>query len=166
MLKLTFRPNYWTLIRRIKTYINLEKIFILEAKLYVSTYKRSPKLKEITLESFLDGVRRTLSGLVEHMLEFLNFNKFTDRLDTFYAKLYIAEYIALWKIFVIILSVFHGQPSVERGFNTNADMVDHNQSDHSLMALRMAHDHMRSYEVGPRDMKINKERRQSRGKSR
>ena len=30
----------------------------------------------------------------------------------------------------------------------------------------MAHDYMRSYEVGPRDMKINKERRQSRGKSR
>ena len=45
-------------------------------------------------------------------------------------------------------------------------MVDHNQSDHSLMALRMANDYMRSYEVGPRDMKINKERRQPRGKSR
>ena len=114
MLKLTFRPNYWTLIRRIKTYINLEKIFILEAKLYVSTYKRSPKLKEITLESFLDGVRRTLSGLVEHMLEFLNFNKFTDRLDIFYAKLSTAEYSALWKVFVIKFCLFHDQSAVER----------------------------------------------------
>ena len=57
---------------------------------------------------------------------------------------------------------------VKRGFNTNADMVTDNQSDHSLMALRMMHDHihMRSYEVGPQDMKINKELRQSAGKSR
>ena len=39
------------------------------AILYVSTYKRSLKFKESILKSFLDGVRRTLSGLVEHMLE-------------------------------------------------------------------------------------------------
>ena len=47
-------------------------------------------------------------------------------------------------------------------------MVTDNQSDHSLMALRMMYDHihMRSYEVGPQDMKINKELRQSAGKSR
>ena len=46
------------------------------AKLYVSTYKRSPKFKESTLKSFLDGVRRTLSGLVEHMLENVSINTF------------------------------------------------------------------------------------------
>ena len=39
------------------------------AKLYFSTYKRSPKFKESTLKSFLDGLSRTLSGLVEHILE-------------------------------------------------------------------------------------------------
>ena len=98
--------------------------------------------------------------------KFLNFNKFTDRLDNFYAKLSIAEYSALWKVFVIIFCMFHGQSAVERGFNTNADMVADNQSDHSLMALRMVDDHIRSYEVGPHDMKINKELRQSVGKSR
>ena len=37
-------------------------------KLYFSTYKRSPKFKESTLKSFLDGLSRTLSGLVEYML--------------------------------------------------------------------------------------------------
>ena len=31
------------------------------SKLYFSTYKRSPRFKESTLKSFLDGVRRTLS---------------------------------------------------------------------------------------------------------
>ena len=39
------------------------------AKLYVFTYKRSRKFKESTLKPFLDGVCRTLSGLVEHMPE-------------------------------------------------------------------------------------------------
>ena len=52
--------------------------------------------------------------------------------------------------------MFHGQSAFELGFNANADMVADNQSDHSLMALFMVHDHIRSYEVGPCDMKINK----------
>ena len=38
------------------------------AKLYVSTYKRSPKFKNGTLKSLLDGVHRTLSRLIKHML--------------------------------------------------------------------------------------------------
>ena len=37
------------------------------------------------------------------------------------------------------------------------NVVADNQSDYSLVALHMVHDHMRSYEVGPHDMKINKE---------
>ena len=45
-------------------------------------------------------------------------------------------------------------------------MVADNHSDYSLMALRMVHDHMLTYEVGPHDMKINKELRQFVGKSR
>ena len=38
--------------------------------------------------------------------------------------------------------------------------------DYSLMALHMVHDHMRSYGVGFRGIKINKELPQSVGKSR
>ena len=61
--------------------------------------------------------------------------------------------------------MIHGQSAFELGFNANADMVADNQSDHSLMALFMVHDHIRSYEVGSCDMKINKKLRQSVGKS-
>ena len=50
--------------------------------------------------------------------------------------------------------MLHGQSAVDYGFNTNADIVADNQSDHSLIALRMLHDHSRSYEVVPHDMKI------------
>ena len=57
--------------------------------------------------------------------------------------------------------MLHGQSAVDYGFNTNADIVADNQSDHSLIALRMLHDHSRSYEVVPHDMKINKKLCQS-----
>ena len=36
----------------------------------------------------------------------------------------------------------HGQSAFECGFSTNADMVADNQSDHSLMVLRMVQDHI------------------------
>ena len=62
--------------------------------------------------------------------------------------------------------MFHSQSAVECGFNTNADKVADNQSDHSLIALYMAQDHMWSYGVGPHDMQISKELCQSVGKSR
>ena len=57
--------------------------------------------------------------------------------------------------------MFHGQLAVDYGFNTNADMVADNQSDHSLIALRMLHDHSRSYEVGPHNMKVDEKLCQS-----
>ena len=70
-----------------------------------------------------------------------NLNKITDRIVTLYARLSIAEDSALWKVFVITFCMFHGQSAVERGLNTNAGVLAENQSDHSLMPLRMMHDH-------------------------
>ena len=78
----------------------------------------------------------------------------------------LLQIIQLFEKCLVIFYMLHGQSAVERGFNTNADMVADNQSDHSLMALHMVHDHMQSYEVGPHYMKINKELFQSVGKSR
>ena len=62
--------------------------------------------------------------------------------------------------------MFHSQSASECGFNTNADKLADNQSDHSLIALYMTHDHMWSYGVGPHDMQISEELCQSVGKSR
>ena len=82
---------------------------------------------------------------------------FTDRLDGFFL---------LNCLLLSIQLLFHSQSAVERGFSANADMVADNQSDQSLMALCMTHDHMRSYEAGSHVMKINKELCQSVKKSR
>ena len=38
----------------------------------------------------------------------LNFNKFRDRLDRFYAKCFMAE-SPLWRVLVIIFCMIHGQ---------------------------------------------------------
>ena len=87
-------------------------------------------------------------------------------MDYFYAKLSIAEYSALWKVFVIIFCMFHGQSAVEHGFSTNGDTVADNKSDHLSVVLNMVHDQVQSYEAAPHDMKINKELCQFVGKSR
>ena len=55
---------------------------------------------------------------------FLNFNKLTDRLDTFYANLLpFHDFAAVWKVLKIIFCMFHGQLAVEHGFNTNAKLA-------------------------------------------
>ena len=54
----------------------------------------------------------------------LNFNKFTDRLDIFYANLLpVHDFSAVWKVLKIIFCMFHGQLAVEHGFNTNAEVA-------------------------------------------
>ena len=62
--------------------------------------------------------------------------------------------------------MFHDKSAVERGFNTNAELAVENQAAMSLMALRMAHDHMITKEMGPHNIEINKELRRSIRKSR
>ena len=62
--KLTPRSNYSNSLYKVGENIDIG----IGAKLYVSTYKRSLKFKESFLLSFLDGLRRNLSRLVERML--------------------------------------------------------------------------------------------------
>ena len=116
-----------------------------EAKMAKLLLKRVSQERIIVKEG--DEAKKQSSKVVNDLATFeeetfLRSNKFTDGLDTFYAKLCIAEYSALGKVFAIIFCMCNGQSSAERGFNTNADMVADNQSDHALMALRMVHNHM------------------------
>ena len=108
---------------------------------------------------------KLINDIVPHYEEkFLSYNKFTDRLDSFYAEfLCTKEYEALWKIFILVFCLFHGQSAVERGFNTNDAFTVVNQSEFSLVALRMIHDHMRAKDVAPHSMKITTELRKSVG---
>ena len=74
--------------------------------------------------------------------KFLECNKYEHRLDTFFSRFLLEKcYESLWKVFVLIFCLFHGQATIERGFKTNNDCLVINQSKESLIALRIVKDH-------------------------
>lgn len=77
-----------------------------------------------------------------------SFHKFTpqsDRLDEFYYGLLAnkAEFGHLWEVVRLALILSHGQASVERGFSVNKEVMVENLKEHSLVAQRVIHDHVR-----------------------
>ena len=92
-----------------------------------------------------------LSQLSDFMLEevntnrnaFTSFNKENDRLDTFYfSTVNISKYKELSMILKTILTLSHGNASVELGFSINKDLVDFNMSQESIIAQLLVKDHI------------------------
>ena len=66
--------------------------------------------------------------------KFLEFNKYEQRLDTFFSQFLLEKcYEPLWKVFVLIFCLFHGQAAIELGFKMNNDCSVINQSKESLI---------------------------------
>ena len=66
---------------------------------------------------------------------FTSFSKENDRLDTFYfSTVNIGKYKELSMILKTILTLSHGNASVEHGFNINKNLVDVNLSQKSIIA--------------------------------
>ena len=109
-------------------------------------------LKQITAkvgDEAMEQYRKLIDHTVPKYKEmFLEFNKFDHRLDLFYSKFLLEEeFKSLWKVFILIFCLFHGQSAIERGFKLNADVSTQNQSKESLIALRIIKDHMQSKNV-------------------
>ena len=67
---------------------------------------------------------------------FTSFSKENDRLDTFYfSTVNIGKYKELSMILKTILTLSHGNASVEHGFSINKNLVDVNLSQKSIIAL-------------------------------
>ena len=65
-------------------------------------------------------------------------------MDTFFSQYLLGKcYKSLWKVFVLIFYLFHGQAAIE----TNNDCSVINQSKESLIALRIAKDHLNAKNV-------------------
>ena len=130
----------------------------------VSTQRLSVKEGNKANEEYVMFMNNLVPSLEE---KFLAFNKFSDRLDNFYAEILCKkEYESLWIVLKLVFCMFHGQSAVERGFNANKDFIADNQGDTSLISLRMIHDHMRAKDVSPHNFKINGELRKSVGAAR
>ena len=65
-------------------------------------------------------------------------------------------YESLWKVFVLIFCLFHGQAAIECGFKTNNDCSVINQSKESLIALRIVKDHLNAKNVTAANIPITR----------
>ena len=112
------------------------------------TFKEGDDAKN-EYSKFLDEV------VPRHKEKFLAFNKFEDRLDAFFIEILpVKDYKSLMKIVVLVCTIFHGQSSIERGFNANKELSSLNQNESSLMSLRMVHNHMESNDLQPHTVPI------------
>ncbi|KAJ8043443.1 hypothetical protein HOLleu_10524 [Holothuria leucospilota] len=73
------------------------------------------------------------------------FRQFTidskERLDTFFGKyLKNTKFAKLWDVFKLLLTLSHGQASVERDYLVNKDMLVENMQEKTLVALRTVYD--------------------------
>ena len=57
----------------------------------------------------------------------------------------------------LVLTLFHGQASVEREFSINNIVDNNNMKEHTIMAKKYIIDHMNSHELKPDTVEINKD---------
>jgi len=94
--------------------------------------------------------------VAKHREEFSSFEMFTQRLDVFLMR-YLSEkkFESLSMVCILIFCLSHGQSSIERGFSINKEFISDNQSESSLISLRMVHDHLKSKNVTSKDVVIS-----------
>ena len=119
---------------------------------YVSS-EDADKVKEQYLE-FLDTV------VLPNRETFLAFNIEKERLDTFLAAR-VEKVSTLSNVMIFVLTMFHGQSNVDRGFNINDGIVVDNLEKASLIAQRLIYDHMHAKEVGTHDIVLTDKLRRS-----
>ena len=84
----------------------------------------------------------------DHAVDFRDFTPDSRRLDTFLGN-YMQDHIQfakLWDIFKMLLTISHGQASVERGYSVNKDMLIENLHEKTVVDLRTVHDSISTLE--------------------
>lgn len=92
---------------------------------------------------FTDLVSKAASSL---RAKFSGFSRSRDRLDAFYFDIIgqDTEYADLFSVVRLVLTLSHGNASVESGFSVNADMLVENLHEDSLVAQRIVYDGVQS----------------------
>ncbi|XP_077545839.1 uncharacterized protein LOC144158676 [Haemaphysalis longicornis] len=96
-----------------------------------------------------DSVLAEYAGMLQEEKHKLRlFDKSADRLDEFFAELlkFNSSYTELWKVVHLLLTLSHGQATVERGFSVNRQVSVENLKDASYIAQRIICDAV--YKVG------------------
>ena len=91
----------------------------------------------------------------EHAAEFNDFTPDSERLDVFLGK-YMQDdkFIKLWAVFKLLLTISHGQASVERGYSVNKDLLIENMQEKTIVAMRTVYDSVSAMNVHFTDMQL------------
>ena len=60
----------------------------------------------------------------------------------------------MWKVFIFLFTLSHGQSQVERGFSINKEIVIENLHSSSLPAQRIVYDYLKASEKNIHDIEI------------
>ncbi|KAJ8403281.1 hypothetical protein AAFF_G00354980 [Aldrovandia affinis] len=92
-------------------------------------------------DELLSQFKSFSTEIKEHAAAFTNFEPETERLDKFLGKYMKGrKYRNLWELLKKLLTISHGQASVERGYSVNKELLIENMQEKSLVALRKVHD--------------------------
>lgn len=106
----------------------------------------SSRLDEKCCDDVLREFRQFFDrSLMESSESFQKFDPHSDHLDKFYHDVLAnkAEFSHFWEVVRLCLILSHGQASVERGFSVNKEVMVVNLKEHTLIAQRIIHDHVR-----------------------
>ena len=92
-----------------------------------------------------------------HLDKFSSFKITTDRLDSFLFEVLQNqnESQQLWITMQLILTLSHGQATVERGFSVNKEVLAPNLQETSLVAMRLVHSSMQAAKCKVADFVVN-----------
>ena len=106
----------------------------------------SPTFAEKVLLQYCDMINNSNTTEEE---KFAKFNSTGDRLDKFYFDTLTDLHPELKKLIKLILTLSHGQASIERGFNVNK-FIDHvNMEENSFISRKLIIDHMKQKGLQP-----------------
>ena len=100
---------------------------------------------------------------VQNRESFLKFSKLKDRLDEFYFSSVGGwdEYCQLCKVIKMVLTLFRGQASVERGFSIKKAILQPNLMSKSLTSQSLVYDQMKAHNSSAKSVVITKQLRDS-----
>ena len=92
-----------------------------------------------------------------HLDKFSSFKITTDRLDSFLFEVLQNqnESQQLWITMQLILTLSHGQATVERGFSVNKEVLAPNFQETTLVAMRLVHSSMQAAKCKVADFVVN-----------
>ena len=109
-------------------------------------------------DTVLDEYRKLVSDAKRcHLDKFSSFKITTDRLDSFLFEVLQnqTESQQLWITMQLILTLSHGQATVERGFSVNKEVLAPNLQETSLVAMRLVHSSMQVAKCKVGDFVVN-----------